>query len=213
MTPVALALIVAIDVSVSVSAERYELQRNGVAEAFRAPAVQRAVRQAGPSGIAVSVVEWSNRRVAVVPWRFVASSADMHRLAADVEKIQRTSGGATHIGDAILYAVGHFADCACEPERRVIDVSGDGRSNGGARVAEARDLAVAAGVTVNGLPILEGGYPDLEAHYRVDVIGGLGAFLRVARTWGDFGQAMTEKLRIEIAGARGERELADNDAR
>jgi hypothetical protein len=92
-------------------------------------------------------------------------------------------------------------------------VSGDGRSNGGARVAEARDIAVASGVTVNGLPILEGGYPDLEQHYRVDVIGGFGAFMRVAHTWQDFGTAMAEKLRLEIAGTLGEREVVDNQSR
>ena len=157
MTPVALALVLAIDVSGSVNAARYNLQRHGVAEAFRAPSVQQAVWQAGPNGIAVAVVEWSDMRFPVVPWRFVATPEDMMRLAADIDAVSRTSLGPTHIGEAILFSIAYFGECRCEPLRRVIDVSGDGVSNGGRNVTAARDAAVEAGITINGLPILEGG--------------------------------------------------------
>jgi hypothetical protein len=200
MTPVALALILAIDVSGSVNAVRYELQRHGVAEAFRSPDVQQAIWQAGPNGIAIAVVEWSDTRYPVVPWRIVATPDDLVKLADDIDAVKRTSLGPTHIGEAIIYAVSYFGECSCEPLRRVVDVSGDGVSNGGRPVPAARDAAVEAGVIINGLPILEGGDRDLEAHYRTDVIGGFGAFVRVAATWGDFGTAISEKLRLEIAG-------------
>ena len=65
----------------------------------------------------------------------------------------------------------------------MIDVSGDGPNNGGTLVTVARDKAVAAGITVNGLPILDdgGGFytryniGDLDLYYRDCVIGGPGS--------------------------------------
>jgi hypothetical protein len=85
--------------------------------------------------------------------------------------------------------------------RRVIDVSGDGANNDGRPVTEARDAAVAAGVTINGLPIVEV-EPDLEKYYRENVIGGSDAFVVVARDTASFGQAVLRKLLVEVAGLR-----------
>jgi uncharacterized protein DUF1194 len=39
--------------------------------------------------------------------------------------------------------------------RRVIDISGDGANNDGRPADQARDAAVAAGITINGLPLIE----------------------------------------------------------
>jgi hypothetical protein len=83
--------------------------------------------------------------------------------------------------------------------RRVIDISGDGANNDGRPVTEARDAAVAAGVTINGLPIIEV-EPNLEEYYRDNVIGGPDSFVVVARDSGAFGAAVLRKLLVEVAG-------------
>ena len=97
-----------------------------------------------------------------------------------------------------------------QSNRRAIDVSGDGTNNSGRDVVDARDEAVAKGVTVNGLVILSerpmswnadhtnppGG---LDAYYRNNVIGGPGAFVMVAENFSSFGQAILNKLIAEIA--------------
>ena len=84
--------------------------------------------------------------------------------------------------------------------RQVIDISGDGANNGGRPAEMARDDAVHRGININGLPILEV-EPDLEEHYRRNVIGGPGAFVIAAETFEDFGNAILRKLIMEIASA------------
>ncbi len=82
--------------------------------------------------------------------------------------------------------------------RRVIDISGDGANNRGRAVARARDEAVADGVTINGLPILNV-EPWLDEHYRDQVIGGPGAFMIAIDSYDQFAEAILRKLLTEIS--------------
>ena len=84
-------------------------------------------------------------------------------------------------------------------ERRVIDVSGDGRANEGDSPALPRALAMALGITVNGLPI-QNEEPELAAYYRAWVVGGPDSFLITADDYADFAEAMRRKLFREILG-------------
>jgi len=77
-------------------------------------------------------------------------------------------------------------------------VSGDGRNNQGRFPRFARDDAVAAGVGINGLPILTD-ETNLAAVYRSEVIGGPGAFVVPARNFASFADAIVHKLAAEIA--------------
>ena len=96
---------------------------------------------------------------------------------------------------------------AVETARRVIDVSGDGANNRGRPAAEARDDAVRAGVTINGLPILAL-EPNLDQYYLNNVIGGPNAFSIVAETFEAFAEAVLKKLITEIAAIPAESEIA-----
>jgi hypothetical protein len=80
----------------------------------------------------------------------------------------------------------------------VIDVSGDGANNAGRPADAARDDAVAAGVAINGLPILTL-EPDLDDFYRTQVIGGPGAFVIAIHSYDQFADAIRRKLVTEIA--------------
>ena len=123
----------------------------------------------------------------------------------------RSFVGRTAIGAAIDFAVQRLQASPAEAERRVIDVSGDGTSNSGRPVTEARDEAVAAGITINGLAIVNNrsspGYAfhtqppgGLPKYYRENVIGGPGAFLITVEDFHSFADAITRKLVAEIAG-------------
>jgi hypothetical protein len=150
--------------------------------------------------VAIAVVHWSgpsNQRV-TVPWTVLRSAGDAEELARAIEAMPRAFSDFTAIGDAIDFTVRLLA-AAPAAERRVIDVSGDGANNSGGMVEVARDAAVAAGIVINGLPIL-GNEPGLEDYYRDRVIGGEGAFLIAAEDPGDFPRAMRAKLEREIAG-------------
>ena len=113
----------------------------------------------------------------------------------------------TSISHAIDYAVPLFKDNGYAGIRKVIDISGDGANNQGGLVTIHRDSAVAAGITINGLPIVNHraspwGWPqlpDLDLYYAACVIGGSGAFYVVANTFADFARAVRQKLLLEVA--------------
>ena len=194
-----LALVLAVDVSASVSADAYLLQRNGIARAFENPRLVSAISES-PEGIEALVLEWSDPdRIAVtVEWQRVVDAASAARFAAAVRATSRSSNGLTAIGPALLAAAAEFDRLPEPAPRRIIDISGDGMANFGLPPETARDRVVTAGVTINGLAILPG-EPWLEAYYRRHVIGGPGAFVVAARDFRSFADAMLRKLQQEVA--------------
>ena len=202
-----LDLVLAVDVSGSVSMERFALQRQGYAAAFRDPRVVRAITASAGGTVSVTMTQWTgpHMQVQVVPWMSVTDRATSHGLADAIDAAPRQlfSGG-TSISGAIDHAAQLLADSPSSGARRVIDVSGDGTNNRGRPAAEARDAAVAAGIVINGLPILAL-EPGLESYYRSNVIGGPGAFAIAAESYESFAEAIVRKLVLEIAGDDTER--------
>jgi hypothetical protein len=193
--------VLAVDVSVSVTADSYLLQRNGIARAFENPLLGAAI-SAVPGGIEALVLEWSDPdRIAVtVGWTRLRDIDGAAAFAAAVRATKRGSGGLTAIGPALLAAAAAFDHMPEPASRRVIDISGDGMANFGLPPAVARDRIVAAGITINGLAIVTE-EPWLEAYYRSNVIGGPGAFVVAARDFRSFADAMLRKLVQEVANA------------
>lgn len=197
-----LLLVLAIDVSGSVNEARFQLQRQGYAEALADPRVISAIR-GGPLGaIAVTVVQWTGpaMQVDVVDWMVVQDAATAQALANRIAAAPRVLfGGGTSISGAIDHGRQLLLGAPFSAPRRVIDVSGDGANNRGEPSWVARDRAVGAAITINGAPILEL-EPMLDQHYREEVIGGPGAFALPAATYLDFAQVIRQKLILEIAG-------------
>jgi hypothetical protein len=190
------ALVIAIDVSGSVNAERFELQRRGVAETIASAEFIEAVSLGPRHGVAIVVFEWSGvgERQVVVPWTVLRMAEDAEAAAARLLEAPRAFSGSTAVGEAIHFAIDLLA-VAPAANRRVIDVSGDGRVNSGRPAGPAR---VAAGIVINGLPILDVEV-GLEDWYRENVQGGDGSFTLPARTLRDFRRALLAKLIREIS--------------
>lgn len=195
------ALVLAVDVSESVSAERYLLQHEGIARAFETPQLIDAIA-AAPGGIEALVLEWSDPdKISItVGWTSIADRSAAAAFASSVRATQRSSHGLTAIGAALL-AAGAAFDQMPEPARhRVIDVSGDGMANFGVSPVDARDALVKKGITINGLAILSE-EPWLDDYYRSNVIGGPSAFVLVAKSFDTFAEAILRKLVQEVASA------------
>lgn len=198
---VELELILAVDVSASVSNDEYGLQMGGIASAFRHPEVLAAIKGVGAGGIAVTLVQWSAgyQQQQTVPWHHVADGDSAERLAQAIEAAPRAFGvNTTAIGSALKFCAALFADNQYVGRRLTIDVSGDGTNNSGMGVSTMRDQVVATGITVNGLAILNGD-EDLERYYRINVIGGPRSFVDTAEDFADFARAIRDKLVREIA--------------
>lgn len=196
-----LVLVLAVDASGSVNERRFELQKQGYVAAFRNPRVHRAIGTGLHQAIAVSMVQWTGpeMQVETVPWTLLRDRASLEAFAAAIDRAPRQlfSGG-TSISGAIGHAHDMLSRAPFRALRRVIDISGDGVNNRGRPAEDARDEAVAAGVTINGLPILELD-PTLDDYYRASVIGGPNAFLVTAATFDEFADAILKKLITEIA--------------
>jgi Protein of unknown function (DUF1194) len=217
--PVDLLLALAADVSRSIDPDKFKLQREGYAAAFSDYRVVNVITS-GPHGrIAVCFIEWSgpgSQRV-VIDWTPIKDLGTAKQFGDQLLEIPRSFADSTSISGGIDFALARFARAPFDAKRRTIDVSGDGNNNSGRDVRLARDEAVAAGVTVNGLVILtdarfswssEHTNPPggLEKYYRDNVIGGPGAFVLVAEDFNSFGNLLIRKLIAEIAliGPRGE---------
>ncbi|HKS89100.1 MAG TPA: DUF1194 domain-containing protein [Stellaceae bacterium] len=195
----AIALVLAIDVSESVSSERYTLQHEGIARAFETPRLIDAIA-AEPGGIEALVLEWSDPdKIAItVGWTRISDRETALAFAAAVRATSRTSNGLTAIGSAMRAAGAAFEHMPEPANRRVIDVSGDGMANFGEPPATVRDELVGRGITINGLAILTE-EPWLDDYYRHNVIGGPSAFVQVAKNFDSFAEAVLSKLVLEVA--------------
>lgn len=194
-----LALLLALDVSSSVDAQEYDLQRKGLAAALNAPDIRHAIL-ASDEAVALAVYEWSgrHREKLHLDWTFLRNDADITRAAATLADMEReTSEFPTALGFALGYGAQVMArapDCT----RKVIDVSGDGINNQGFAPALAYKHFPFHDITVNGLVIL-GHDTTVLRHYREEVLYGPGAFLEVADGFEDFQRAMERKLFREIS--------------
>jgi Protein of unknown function (DUF1194) len=199
-----LQLVLAVDVSGSINAQRFELQKQGYVAAFQNQRVLNAIRAGRNQSIAVTMMQWSGPflQSQVVPWTILKDEASVRAFAGAVGATPRMMyGGGTSISGAIDQAVTLFPQAPAKAERRVIDVSGDGSNNRGRSVTQARDEAVEAGIIINGLPILAF-EPQLDQYFKDYVIGGPGAFMIAAKNFEAFAEAILMKLILEIADRR-----------
>lgn len=202
--PVDLALVLAADCSGSVTSQGYRLQQQGYADAFRDPKVIKAILSGMHGGIAVTYFQWSGPALQnqLVGWTILRSQADIAAFADRLAQAPRTIfGGGTSVSGAIDFGRELLGEVPVETVRRVIDISGDGRTNNGRPAPPARDEAVGAGITINGLPILNQ-ESDIDRYYQDEVIGGPGAFMIPARDFDAFGEAIRQKLILEIAALK-----------
>jgi hypothetical protein len=207
-----LQLVLAVDVSGSVSDERFKLQQQGYAQAFRNWRVLEAIRSGAAQAIAVTMTQWTGpaQQAQVVPWMVITDEASMLAVAEAIEHTTRQLyGGGTSISGAIDHAMALFPESGTKGGRQVVDVSGDGANNRGRPAADARDDAVREGATVNGLPILAL-EPGLDRYYIDNVIGGPNAFAIAAETYEAFAEAVLKKLITEIAGVEALREAGQS---
>jgi hypothetical protein len=189
-----------VDVSGSVSAAEFDLQRDGYVDAFRSASIIDAITNGPIGSIAAQLVYWSGstQQAVSVGWMLIEDAASSNVFADAIAAAARPFSGSTEIDDAILFANPLFDNNGYEGTRLVMDISGDGTSSASATEA-ARDAAALAGITINGLPI--GGSSGVENFYTNSVITSDG-FSLPADSFDGFGKAVATKLKTEITGGQ-----------
>lgn len=207
--PVDVELILAVDVSLSMSPAELEIQRRGYASALVHDGVIRAIADGAYGRIAVTYVEWAGQGTqhVVVPWTVISGREEAEAFASKLSASPPNSARRTSISSALLFAADLFAESGFRGMKRVVDVSGDGANNQGPPVDEVRDGLAAQGVTINGLPLMTRGgsasvfdIENLDVYYTNCVIGGPGAFMIPVNDWSQFPEAIRRKLVLELAG-------------
>lgn len=212
--PVDVLLVLAADVSRSIDQQKFDLQRHGYAAAFADTRVLQAIASNPNRRIAVAFVEWAGvqSQKLVVDWTAIANEADAKAFAARVLEAPRSFYDRTALGSALQFAADQFDHAPFTATRKIIDVSGDGTSNGGPDIRAARDGALARGVgTINGLVILssddgprylyEHTHPPggLARYYRDNVVGGVAAFVSTAEGFESFDRSLVAKIVEELS--------------
>lgn len=209
-TEVDVALVLAVDISYSMDLEELQLQRDGYIAALTSKPVLDAIRGGMIGRIGITYLEWAgvSARHLVADWHVIEDRASADAFVARIREAPIRRARRTSITTAIEFSMDRLKAAQLRPIRRVIDISGDGPNNEGGIVTVARDRALDAGVTINGLPIiLKRGYSspydvrNLDTYYQNCVIGGPGAFLVTITERAQFEEAIRTKILREVAQA------------
>ncbi len=220
--PVDVELVIAVDVSYSMDPDEQALQREGYVLALTSKEFLQALRH-GPHGkIAITYFEWAGQsdQKILMPWRVIDGPESADAVAGEIARAPIRRASRTSISGALRFAKPLFDDSGYRGLRRVIDVSGDGANNAGPLVEIIRDDVLAAGITINGLPImLKRPYTgtmdidNLDEYYEDCVIGGPGAFVIPIREREKFIEATRTKLVLEVAGRQPEPQIVPTASR
>lgn len=203
------ALAVGLDISGSVDMAEYRQQMDGLADALTRPSVRAALAQMPGAPVRIAVYEWSGPGLVrdLIGWTDLTPGA-AGAVAARLRGVRRVSGDTTTaLGSAMRHGAAMLAtQGSCW--RRVLDISGDGKSNTGPRPRDVRQDAGLAGMTVNALVIGADGQRtgdnrqaqigELSAYFGAEVIHGPDAFVEVALGFDDYADAMEHKLLREL---------------
>ncbi len=192
-------LLLLVDVSGSVDASEYALQKTGYVNAFKDASIQGVIGGL-PGGIAVAYAEWAVGQSMKVNFTQLTDVASANAFADAIAATTRTSSGTigslTAPGSAIQWGRGLFAGNGFEGAN-VIDVSGDGSQNDGTNTFGQSTAAHAQGITINGLPIL-GSEANLDTWYQDNIVTPGGGFLIAASSFPNFETAVNNKIFREI---------------
>lgn len=203
---VGLELVLLADASGSIDEDELLFQRQGYAEALTDPEVVSAITNSLFGNIAITYVEWASNTAQVADWTIIDSAETAAAFAQALIGPPRQAYGSNAIGGALLEGKRIIETNGISAPRAVIDFSGDSiRNSSGPAIADARAEVLAAGITINALPILR---PDdgrrasanLEEDYQNRIIGGPGAFMVTAEGRARFAETVRRKLVLEISG-------------
>jgi hypothetical protein len=207
--PVDVELVLAVDVSYSMDPDEQQLQREGYITALTSREFMQALRGGMHGKVSVTYFEWAGPgdHKIIVPWRLIDGPEAADAVANEIARAPYRRASRTSIASALEFAKPLFDASGFRGIRRVIDVSGDGVNNSGPLVEPVREDVLAAGITINGLPIMLKrpntftlDIENLDVYYEDCVIGGPGAFVVPIHELNQFKDATRTKLVLEIAG-------------
>ncbi len=211
-----IAIVVSLDRSASITAEEARAQINGLVFTLRHSRFRDTVAVGWYGSIALSVITWSSfgRHEVILPWTRITGADDADAAATILELDYVRQGVARHgtqtdVAFAIEVGMKQLNTLPWEASKTVINVVANGVSNIGRLAWVDRDIALARGITVNGLIMARGSAIDvLSRYFQREVVGGPAAFLQLSVSNDDFANAMLRKMLLEMVRLRQPRAAA-----
>jgi hypothetical protein len=202
-------MVVALDRSESVDLKARAAQVESLTAALADPRFLAAVRAGWHGRIGLSVITWSSfeRTHVVLPWTLIDGAAVIADAVATIDEYQVRGADAGHkpqtdIALALSAGTRMMDSAPFQATKRILNVIADGVDNFGREAFIDRDLALAHGITINGLVHARGAaIPIVERFFETQVIGGPYAFVLTTPTPESFTTAMLRKMLLEIAAA------------
>ena len=202
-------MVVALDRSESVDLDARTAQVESLAAALTDPRFVAAVRAGWHGRIGLAVMTWSSfdRTHVVVPWTLLAGRAEIDAVVAVLRDYQARGGDTDHkpqtdISLALDIGARMLKAAPFPATKQILNVIADGVDNFGREAFLDRDLAVAEGITINGLVHARGYAIEVVTRFfEREVIGGPYAFVLSTPTPESFTAAMLRKMLMEIADA------------
>lgn len=204
------ALVLALDVSGSVDAQEYVLQRDGVATALGSDAVRALILAPGAAPMRLAVFEWSgpDDQAMILPWLEIKDEATLLEAISTIRAHQRQPQSPTTALGSAMQRGGAMLAQQASCWKHTLDISGDGEANTGPR-PQFVDLSQApGGIIINGLVIGEGdahgadhraaNIRELSSYFHAYVIRGPDAFVETAIGFDTYAAAMERKLIREL---------------
>jgi hypothetical protein len=187
------------DMSKSMDAHERRILRESHASAVTSPTVIEAIAEGEHRRVALAYVEYGNDPIVRVPWSIVEGKDPAEDFAEAVLRSPMENLGLTGIGGGIRAAEALFARCPCRPERRVVDIVGDGKNNTTPSLYITRMSLLATGATINGLPmIIDPWNDDIVDYFAKNVIGGPGAFNLPVTGMDELPERLRQKILLDL---------------
>ena len=215
--PVDLELVLAADVSGSIDAADFALQRAGFEAAFRSAAVISAIESGAIGSIAVTLWDFASSVAISVPWTLITDAVSSNAFADAIAAAPRgLAGSSDNQSGMIDQALTELNSNAFEGTRNVLDIASEGAQdvNGCSfnivncpTVQDSRDAFLAGGGSaINAIWLKDRDFFGLDpadiinafAYGSLNVIGGTGSFQTFASDFTAFGPAIESKLIREI---------------
>lgn len=199
------AVVLAVDVSGSITGESWDLQRNGLAAAIESKEFYTSISVSYLGRVAIAIVEWGSTPHLVIDWVEVETHDDLKQLATRVRALSRSESGGTCMIKALNFSAALLEPWKNSAYKRIIDMSGDGKENCSTGVDNPLDVKIVSeniadqNITINGLPIITPSEPKIDDFYAEFVIGGPGSFMLPVEGFKDFESVMKKKLIIEVS--------------
>jgi Ca-activated chloride channel family protein len=204
MNVCAIALVLLLDASPSVSEASWALQRDLTADALEHPAVAHVI-DGMTDDVVVAVASFATRTKILIPWKHIKKPEDRAEFILEMRGITRTDeGGSTNIFRALDASFNLLDEAPCMAHERVIDISTDGVVSNyeTGNIERKRDDAETKGIKINAIGFLS---VDTEDEFRK-----LGNFLEnslrtnngfsvITQDWQGYAAAIRRKIIKEVA--------------